>query len=211
MRARKGRVTMATEIAMAFTSFAISILAAFLGWLLIGACLVALFWLGSARPPLATLRQLFLGPPVPQGRPMPLRDFLDAAQLRGFVFRGRPDDYRSFMTRLRQAALSGEIRFWGRASSAPLESFDAPSGLLPIMPAQWADHEFDVVMALYGATNTETRLECQADIHELARATFFDLHLDRLQAMHWLRKELAADAAVKTHGITVTPVAQQAA
>ncbi len=126
---------------------------------------------------------------------MPLRDFMDVAQLRGFVFRGRPDEYRAFIVQLHLAALAGEIRFWGRECNAGLPTFEEPANLVQIKVTQWADHQLDCVMALHGSSNGQTCVEYQSDEFGIARSAYYDIHLDQVQALHWLRKKLASQTA----------------
>ena len=180
---------------MAYVSLVVSILTGFLGWFLIGACLLSLFWLSSARPSAASLRSLVLGQQKQARRMMPLRDFMDVAQLRGFVFRARPDEYRAFIVQLHLAALAGEIRFWGRECYAGLPTFEEPANLAQIKLMQWADHQLDCVMALHGSSNGQTCVEYQSDEFGIARSAYYDIHLDQVQALHWLRKKLASQTA----------------
>jgi hypothetical protein len=113
-------------------------------------------------------------------------DFLTAAEADGWVFLGKREAMHRFALGLREIGLSGTVEIWGRQLRNGWDLKSAP-GIQPIEkiePTYFREHWIDVHQAWINQDNAYTRTSHPAG----DEPTFYsDLHVDRVQALNWLR------------------------
>jgi hypothetical protein len=108
-------------------------------------------------------------------------------------WKGTPGDTRDhfeLLKRMRQAGIDGQLRFWGkRVPFAWNKDMVSHAPLIPIEKVYWIDHEIEAVRAIYMQNNAEIYSEKQYQGDRDTTERFYDLHLDRQEALDWLRGE----------------------
>jgi hypothetical protein len=122
-----------------------------------------------------------------------LQDFLhDEAVKSGWGPRpGNTADLGDLIDRIRQAAVDGDLRLWGKQMPVPLNS-QALKGLplLPIEKEYWRSHEIDYLRAIfYDQGNDGTRSQREFSGSNDQQERYYDLHLGTEEALAWLRNK----------------------
>lgn len=100
-----------------------------------------------------------------------------------------------FFDAVRQLGVDGKITAYGRPAQT-FKDMARTEPLIPILPEQWRNHEIDVFTFFqwqngqqhdYVEDNFETNLKCLPETGAIPR--YFDIHLDRDDALIWLDSE----------------------
>jgi len=121
-----------------------------------------------------------------------LKDFLSRAHVVGWDISGKTNaEIMDLLQGVRQAALDGTIRMWGRRNRNRAEMLARREPLIEIDRNHWADYEIDTFSVMASQDNFGT-----ASYNKRARSPrdggFLDLHLDALAAEIWLNGSAAA-------------------
>lgn len=87
---------------------------------------------------------------------------------------------------LRQAALDGTIRFWGRPNRNMFTSLTRAEPLNEIPATHWTDYDFDGVAMIIATDNFTTITRNLRNMRNANEGGFVDLHLDGETAARWL-------------------------
>lgn len=169
------------------------------------AVLLALLLLSAAWTLRKPAWELVFGPPADPPNRIPLTEFYVEAQKAGWNLTTDQQLCLDLAVGLREAGLDGSIEIWGRKCRKLTLPGMRDSPLQRIDSSFWQHHQVDglrMVRAADAGSATETpRLETNnrltrtlalpmRDTHADA-ATYHDLQLNCLQALHWLHTDAA--------------------
>ncbi len=169
------------------------------------AVLLALLLLSAAWTLRKPAWELVFGPPADPPNRIPLTEIYVEAQKAGWKLTTDPQLCLDLAIGLREAGLDGSIEIWGRKCRRLTLPGMADSPLQRIDPGYWQHHQVNglrMVLAADASGATET-LQLETNnrlIRTLAlptrnapadAATYQDLQLNCLQALHWLQADAA--------------------
>lgn len=140
-----------------------------------------------------------------KGTRIPLLDFYKIAQKRGWNFTENGGlDTLDFAFGLRQAASDGTVSLWGRHIQS-IDDLTKWELLEPIKTRFWKDHQIDATYLcrmstsgqVDGLKKSNSYFRTMTTPGDADQKNFADLHIDRKQAIKWLKRE--ADNFRGTH------------
>jgi hypothetical protein len=161
--------------------------------------LIAIAYVLSARA-LSERRPRFAGdagesagaePPPVQERSshrVSLIDFVARAGKKGWDVSGQNVQIMDLLRGLREAALAGQIRMWGRPVRSAPDAVVRTELHRQIPPDHWKDFEVDVGTVASRDDNFDTR-SCDLRRSDRHSGGFLDIYLDRQAALDWLDGE----------------------
>ncbi|WP_010304102.1 hypothetical protein [Candidatus Odyssella thessalonicensis] len=130
---------------------------------------------------LEKIRSWLKDDPKPLKR-MPIKDFMDGVSKKGWD----PEnlDLLSFMAKLRQSALDGEVTLWGKPyKQTNLLGCNQYEPLIQIPQEEWEHLPLDALHLYYVKDNTETLIPSKDYLGE----KYQDIYIDG-KALKWLKK-----------------------
>lgn len=118
---------------------------------------------------------------------MPLLELRDKAAQRGWDFEGAQSLHiLDFTDALRQGAVDGILKIWGRTDQRLSEPLMKNEPLREIPQAYWNSHDVDAASLAQNEGNFIVRSH---NIRDTRDDRFVDLHVARKEALRWLRKD----------------------
>lgn len=93
---------------------------------------------------------------------------------------------------LRQAAIDGDIPFWGRQNRYSNRTLIDGEPLTPISAEHWREYQFDWTSVLKDSSNTDTHTYRMHSTENRTAGGYVDVHLDGDAAAAWLQSPAAA-------------------
>jgi len=106
----------------------------------------------------------------------------------GWTREAGPSDLGELLDAIRQAAVDGSIHFWGRKPAYFVSEppFDTP--LVRMNSDYWHENKIEPTRAVFLDDNAGIYSSHEADDDHDKRNRFYDLHLDRKEALDWLKR-----------------------
>lgn len=118
----------------------------------------------------------------------PLLEFLRKAECEGWDISGKTNTHIvDLLEGLAQAALDGDISFWGRHNRNASRKLIERERLVEIERAHWVEYVIDITSVINAPENLATRTSNWHAAGERHRGGYVDLHLDGLKGVLWLR------------------------
>ena len=122
-----------------------------------------------------------------------LLEFVKEAGRRGWDTSGKTNlEILDLLDGLRQSAIDGDIRFWGRPNRNSAESLARNEPLHEIDRDHWKDFEIPASDAVSATDNFQTFSYNLRQSGDRRIGGYRDIHLDGKAAKRWLRKSAAA-------------------
>lgn len=147
-------------------------------------------WMPRFQPVATALRELINFGPALSER-IPIIEFRDYARDHfGWNYASEKRlDGLDLPAGLRQAALDGTIRFWGRPNRNMFTDLTRGEPLNEIPSGHWANYDLDAISIITATDNFATITRNLRDLKNANEGGFVDLYLDGAAADRWLRTE----------------------
>lgn len=147
------------------------------------------------EPSQQTRKPILVAKSDPEPERIRLLEFRDAAIVSGWNVHGNTSlDGPDLLEGLRQAALDGVVRLWGRPYRNEFESLNRTEPLSEIPRDHWKEFRFDWHSVIAAADNFETMTDNArlSSVRRHQKGAYCDIYVERESAIRWLEKGASA-------------------